>query len=203
MAGQGIERREVLRVLAVAATATKFFGFSRWTFACGHTDGDSAHIRPLVYEPKFFSANEYATIEKLTELIIPSDGTPGAREAGVAEFIDFMIGSDPSAQFEFRTGLNWLNVYAERLHGKAFLGLSREQQAALLETLAFKSKACAGDKYGNKFFLRVRELTVMGFYTSQIGLKELDCPALKFYSKSPQCPHKNDPEHRHLPPPKW
>ena len=46
----------------------------------------------------------------------------------------------------------------------------------------------------------MREFTVMGFYTSEIGFKELDNPALKFYSESPECPHKDDPEHRHLTP---
>jgi hypothetical protein len=44
----------------------------------------------------------------------------------------------------------------------------------------------------------MREFTVTGFYTSQIGYKELDNPSLKFYSESPECPHKGDPEHRDL-----
>jgi hypothetical protein len=39
----------------------------------------------------------------------------------------------------------------------------------------------------------------MVFYTSEIGWRELDNPALRFYAESPACPHKNDPEHRHLP----
>ena len=43
----------------------------------------------------------------------------------------------------------------------------------------------------------------MGFYSSEIGWRELDNPALRFYAESPACPHTNDPEHRHLPPPKW
>jgi hypothetical protein len=44
----------------------------------------------------------------------------------------------------------------------------------------------------------MREFTVTGFYTSEIGFKALDNPALKFYAESPECPHKGDPEHRHL-----
>jgi gluconate 2-dehydrogenase gamma chain len=44
----------------------------------------------------------------------------------------------------------------------------------------------------------MREYTVMGYYTSRIGLEQLDYPGLKFYSASPECPHKDDPEHLHL-----
>jgi gluconate 2-dehydrogenase gamma chain len=39
----------------------------------------------------------------------------------------------------------------------------------------------------------------MGYYTSKVGLEQLNYPGLKFYSASPECPHKDDPEHRHLP----
>ncbi len=87
-----------------------------------------------------------------------------------------------------------------RKAGKRFTELSAEQQTSLLEPLGFKEKARPGEEDGRKFFALVREYTVTGFYTSEIGFKELDNPALKFYSESPECPHKNDPEHRHLSP---
>ena len=54
----------------------------------------------------------------LPEIIIPSDATPGAKEAGVAEFIDFMVASDPEVQYPFRMGLAWLNAHSERTVGK-------------------------------------------------------------------------------------
>jgi len=44
---------------------------------------------------------------------------------------------------------------------------------------------------------------LMGFYSSEIGYRELDNPSLRFYGESPACPHVNDPAHQHLPPPKW
>ncbi|MFZ0806388.1 MAG: hypothetical protein WAN03_09405, partial [Candidatus Sulfotelmatobacter sp.] len=65
-------------------------------------------------------------------------------------------------------------------------------------SLAYQKKFRAGDEAGRKFFNVFREYTVMGFYTSEIGLKELDYPGLRFYAESPACPHKDDPEHRHL-----
>jgi len=198
VAGQGIKRREVLRMLAMAATVAPFPGFSKWGFGCGHLGKAPQQIKPMSYQPQFFSASEYALVERLAELIIPSDATPGAREAGVAEFIDFIVFSDPSIQYDFRTGLTWLNAHSERRLGKRFVELTPEQQSALLEPLAYKKKARAGEEDGRRFFSLVREYTVTGFYTSEIGFKELDNPALKFYADSPECPHKDDPEHLHL-----
>ena len=198
MAGQGIQRREVLRILGTAAAAAQFPGFSKWGFACGHIGKAALQIRPAVYRPQFFTAAEYAAVERLAEIIIPSDATPGAKEAGVAEFIDFMVASDPEAQYGFRTGLTWLNAHAEQATGKRFVELTPEQQTSLLEPLGFKDKARPGEEDGARFFRTVREYTVTGFYTSEIGFKELDNPALKFYAESPECPHKGDPEHAHV-----
>ena len=200
MAGQGIQRRDMLRILSTAAVAAGFPGFSRWSFACGHVDNTTSSVKPSAYDPQFFTRLEYALVERLTEMIIPSDGTPGAREAGVAEFIDFMVASDREVQYGFRTGMSWLNAHSERLLGKPFMELGAEQQTAVLEPLGFKGKARLGEEDGWRFFRLMREYTVMGFYTSEIGFKELDNPALKFYAESPSCPHKGDPEHRNLSP---
>jgi len=203
MAGQGIQRREILRILGTAATAAQFPGFSKWAFACGHVGNARLQIKPAEYHPQFFTAGEYAAIERLTDIILPNDGTPGALDAGVPEFIDFMVAADPSVQYAFRTGLTTLDAYSEQTAGKKFMELTREQQTSLLEPLGFKAKFKPGVEEGRQFFHLVREFTVTGFYTSEIGFKQLDNPALKFYSESPECPHKGDPEHLHLPPPKY
>jgi hypothetical protein len=199
MAGQGVGRREILRILGTAAAAAQFPGFSKWGFACGHIGNAALQIKPAEYRPQFFTPVEYAMVERLTEIIIPNDGTPGAKEAGVAEFVDFMVASDPDAQYEFRTGLTWLNAYAAQGSHNQFGDLPITAQVALLEPLGFKDKARPGQDAGRRFFRMIREYTVMGFYSSEIGFKALDNPALKFYSESPACPHKGDPEHRHLP----
>jgi hypothetical protein len=198
MAGQGIQRREMLRILGTAAAAAKFPGFSKWGFACGHIGNAPLQVKPASYQPQFFTNSEYAIVERLSEIIIPSDGTPGAKEAGVSEFIDFMVASDPDKQYPFRMGLAWLNAHSERISGKKFGELSDEQQNSVLEPLGFKAKARPGEEDGRGFFSLMREYTVIGFYTSEIGFKELDNPALKFYAESPECPHKDDREHKHL-----
>lgn len=193
----------MLRIMATAAAFSKFPGFAKWIFICSHDTSAVERIRPGSYQPQFFSPSEYAVIERLTEIIIPSDTTPGAKEAGVAEFVDFAVSVDTERQYPMRLGISWLNAHCERLFGKAFLALSGAQQVAVLEPLAYKAKYREGEEDGRKFFAAIKELTVMGFYTTEIGYKEIDNPALKFFAKSPACPHSDDPEHKHLPPPKW
>lgn len=202
MAGQGLERREVLRILALASAASGYPGFQRWGFACAHDGGGLVQVKPARYTPRFFSADEYATLERLAELIIPSDGSPGAREAGVSEFVDFMVANDPSVQYRFRYGLTWLDAHARRLHGAPFRRLDEPKQTGLLEPLAYRHKHREGEDEGRAFFKLVREYTVMGFYTSKLGLEQLDYPGLRVYAESPGCPHPDDPEHRRLAPPK-
>jgi len=202
MAGQGLERREVLRILALAAAASGYPGFHRWSFACAHDGNGLVQVRPPSYTPRFFSADEYVTVERLAELIIPNDGSPGAREAGVSEFVDFMVGSDPGVQYRFRYGLTWLDAHAQSLHGAPFRRLDEPKQAGLLEPLAYRQRHRAGEDEGRAFFKLIRDYTVMGYYTSKVGLEQLDYPGLRIYAESPACPHPDDPEHRHLPPPK-
>src|SRR5580658_8283669 len=92
MANQGSDRRAVLEMLAKAAVASQFPGFSRWVFGQQHEHVETAAppARQANYQPKYFSPSEYHTIDVLTGLIIPKDESPGAQEAGVSEFIDFL-----------------------------------------------------------------------------------------------------------------
>ena len=205
MAGQDIKRREVLRAIGIAVVASHFPGFTKWAYAGAleHAGADPATPRPKTYTPQFFSGEDFARIERLTELIIPSDETPGAREAGAAEFVDFMVAHDTEQQQPMRSGLAWLHVESGSRFARPLLELSEAQQVSLLEPLAYKAKYRDGEEVGREFFRRLKELTAMGFYSSEIGYRELDNPSLRFYAESPACPHTNDPEHRHLPPPRW
>jgi gluconate 2-dehydrogenase gamma chain len=203
MAGQGISRRKVLRYMTMAASVASFPGFCRWTFACGHLSNAATQIKPAAYRPLFFSAPEYTLVEHLADMIIPNDATPGAREAGVTEFIDLMASRDSALQHKLRSGLAWLNAHSTKIYGKPFFPLPPAHRAALLEPLAYKAKFRAGEEPGREFFRLFREYTVMGYYTSEVGLKELDFPGLQFYATSPLCPHTDDPEHLHLPAPQW
>ncbi len=202
MANQAPDRRKVLEMMAKAAGASQFPGFSRWVFAGEHQHSSSTHVepKPATYRPQFFTADEYQTIDTLTELIIPKDETPGAREAGVSEFIDFMAAhGEVELQMPMRAGLRWLETRAQDTHGVAFSRLAPGQQEGLLREAAYQNREGQQDMTGRKFFELMRRYTVMGYYTSRVGLDELDYPSLRFYTQSPACPHKDDPEHKHLP----
>jgi hypothetical protein len=203
VAGQGLQRREILRILGAAAIASHFPGFSKWAYAEAHAHAAGDSPRPSAYSPQFFTASEFAVVTKLAELIIPTDDTPGAREAGVREFVDFMVAHDPEQQPPLRAGLAWLDRRSRTAHSRPFLELTEIEQTSLLEPLAYRTKYRKGDEAGQEFFRRLRELTVMGFYSSEVGYRELDNPALKYYGASPACPHVDDRAHAHLPPPKW
>lgn len=207
MGGQSMQRREALRILALAASASQFPGFHRWVYAhdhgqAGHHKADPAPQKQP-YEPRFFAPGEYAAVRRLAEVIIPSDGSPGANEAGVSEFIDFMVSSDAELQPRFRKGIAWMDAHAQRLHGGTFTDLGAEQQTAILEHLAYTDRHRPGEEEGRSFFDLFREYTVMGFYTSRVGMEALDNPFLKqYYPELPGCPHPDDPGHRRLAPPR-
>ena len=220
MGGQGIERRDILRYIGIASVAATFPGFHQWSFACTQDPVHGATITPAgkPYTPLFFSASHYRLVEHLADMIIPADDTPGAKKAGVAEFIDFMVANRVpvsggyevrsvqdsiqqgiEAQVRFITGLNWMNAHSHAEFGKAFLDCTSEQQNSLLEELAYKEKFKLTTETGRNFFQTMRDYTVIGYYTTKIGLESLGYPGLKrVWPKMPGCTHRDDPEHAHL-----
>jgi len=222
MGGQGIERREILRFIGIASVAATFPGFSKWSFACAqeHVHRAVATAVPAAgpYKPLFFKATQYQMIERLAELILPSDDTPGAKEAGVAEFIDFMVANrvrvtgrrdvrstqdaiemGEEAQQQFVSGLGWMNARCKSEFAREFMECTKEQQVQLLESLAYKAKFRPTTERGREFFQMMRDYTVVGYYTTRIGLDSLGYPGLRpVWPKMPGCSHPNDPEHAFL-----
>ena len=221
MAGQGIERREALRFIGIASVAATFPGFSRWTFACSHDENQppAATVKP--YNPLFLNSDQFRLVEHFSEMIIPADDTPGAKEAGVAEFIDFVLANrvpvnprnEPrstqdsirageDAQQRFISGLDWINARSKSEFGREFLDCTDEQQQTFLESLAYKAKFKPTTESGREFFQMLRDYTVVGYYTTKIGLESLGYPGLRtVWPKMPGCTHPDDPEHVHLPKP--
>jgi len=219
LGGQGVERREILRYIGIAAVAGTFPGFSQWVFACpqDHPPSDAAGAHGS-YKPLFFSPQHYKMLERLADLIIPEDDTPGAKRAGVAEFIDFMVANrvpvsssrdirstddaleaGNEAQNRFLAGLDWMNARCHSEFGRDFLDCASEQQSGLLEELAYQAKFKPTTESGRVFFQMMRDYTVVGYYTTKIGLQSLGYPGLRaVWPKMPPCPHPDDPEHLHL-----
>jgi len=226
MAGQGIDRRQILRYIGIASVASTFPGFRQWTFACSHDEHAAVHAAAQAgsqaYKPLFLSPDHFHLVEHLTEMIIPADDSPGAKAAGVAEFIDFMLANrvavaadgdartveerlhqGTAAQVQFEGGLNWLNVRSKSEYKNNFMDCTPTQQTALLEELAYKSKFTPTTERGREFFQMLRDYTVVGYYTSKIGLESLGYPGLRtFWQRMQACPHPDDPEHVHLSEPK-
>ena len=223
MAGQSVQRREILRYIGIASVAGTFPGFSRWAFACSQshvheTAVASTQAAAAPYKPLFFSSLDFLMIERLAEMIIPSDDTPGAKEAGVAEFIDFMVAnrvpvsprreirstedairSGDEAQNRFLAGLAWIKARARSEFSHEFMDCSADQQEKLLEELAYKAKFKPLTESGREFFRFFRDYTVVGYYTTKIGLESIGYPGLRIaWPAMPTCPHPNDPAHVHL-----
>ena len=220
MGGQGVERREILRYVGIAAVAGSFPGFSQWAFACPHGPMQSGppQVSSGSYTPLFFSPEHYRMVEHLAEMIIPEDDTPGAKQAGVAEFIDFMvanrvpvsasrdirstdeaIAAGNEAQTRFLAGLDWINARSHSEFKLAFLDCTPEQQNALLAELSYKAKFKPTTEGGRAFFQMLRDYTVVGYYTTEIGLKSIGYPGLRVvWSRMPGCAHPDDPEHAKL-----
>jgi hypothetical protein len=222
--GQGVERRDILRYLGIAAVASTFPGFHKWACACPSSYPAAPHRSASSdsYQPLFFSPAHYPLVERLAEMIIPADDTPGAAQAGVAEFIDFMVANrvpvsrsrdirstadaienGRQAQNRFVAGLNWMNARSRSAHGHDFLDCTPEQQNSLLEEIAYRAKFAAGTESGRAFFQMMRDYTVVGYYTTRIGLESLGYPGLQVaWPAMPGCPHAaDDPEHVRLPRP--
>ncbi len=92
------------------------------------------------YPPKASTAHEYATLQRLSDLIIPADEhSPGALEAGAADFIDFLCAASDEMKFIYTGGLAWLDeAMPHRYGGKDFLAADPSQQTALLDLIAYR-----------------------------------------------------------------
>jgi gluconate 2-dehydrogenase gamma chain len=126
------------------------------------------------YKPKFFTAHEYATITLLGDLLIPKDEKSGsASDAGVPQFIDFTMTDRPQQQTAMRGGLNWLDHESRRRFGKTFVDCAPADRTAILDDIAYPKKVSPDLSQGAAFFSGVRDLVATGFFTSRIGIDDL------------------------------
>jgi len=123
------------------------------------------------YAPKALTARQFATIERLTDLILPAEkNEPGAVQAGVPAWIDSLLNVNAELKSRYVTGLTWMDTTMKARHGTDFVGAAPAQQTALLDQIAFKKNASPELDPGIAFFVLARRMTVDGFYTSPIGM---------------------------------
>ena len=131
--------------------------------------------KEILAKERFFTDHEMATITLLSDIIIPKDEISGsASEAKVPEFIEFIVKDMPSHQVPMKGGLRWLDLQCIKRFEKSFKDCSQQQQIELVDMIAFPEKAKPEMSQGIQFFRLMRDLTATGFYTSEMGIKDLD-----------------------------
>ena len=123
------------------------------------------------WEPTFLSKEQGATVAELAECIFPKTDTPGAKDAGVHEFIDIMLAkySKEEDQMFFMRGLEEIATSAQEAHQKAFVDLSAEEQTSLLQGIyeTDKARIAAGEKGFKSFFMNFRQSVIAAYFTSE------------------------------------
>ena len=132
-----------------------------------------AHFKKVTSET-FFTPHELSTITVLGDIIIPRDEVSGnASDAGVPEFIEFIVKDMPEHQTPMRGGLRWLDMHSHRRFEKSFTDCTADQRISIVDEIAYPKKAKPEVTQGVAFFNLMRDLTSTGFYTSQIGVKDI------------------------------
>lgn len=123
---------------------------------------------------KFFDDHEIKTITVLGDIIIPKDDVSGnASEAGVPAFIEFIVKDKPHYQLPMRGGLKWLDMQCFKQFNNPFVNCTAQQQIAMVDQIAYPEQAKPEMKQGVAFFNVMRDLTTTGFFTSDIGIKDM------------------------------
>src|SRR5256884_4386155 len=159
-----MNRREVIGLIAAAPLAAAF----PWTAESvreASARAREALARGTPYEPKQFTTHEWETVRVLVDLIIPKDERSGsATEAGVPEFMDFMLGDDPELQTPVRGGLAWLDHECDDRYGKTFVACAAGERSALLDAIAWPAKAKPEHAAGVAFFHPFRDPNPSGVF---------------------------------------
>ena len=182
-----MNRRDSLKALGLTAVSSALLldacktAPEKTTETSTTTPGDIAGREPFEIERNkqlqaetFFTKAEMATITVLADIIIPKDEHSGsASDAGVPEFIEFIVKDIPEHKTPMRGGLRWLDVQCAERYNHAFVDCSHDQQIEMVTAIAYPLKAKPEMQQGVSFFNRMRDLTSSGFFTSKIGIKDI------------------------------
>lgn len=143
------------------------------TFTFDRTPAELEREKKLQSE-KFFDDHEMKTIGILSDIIIPKDEVSGsATDAGVPAFIEFIVKDQPRYQTPIRGGIKWLDIQSLKRFNADFASVTAQQQIEIVDDIAFPEKAKPEFQQGVSFFNTMRDLTACGFFTSEIGIKDL------------------------------
>ena len=191
-------RREALKTIVMGAgglTTLPILGQAEPGRASAVSAAEAAESQAS-WKPLFFDEHQNETVIILTDLIIPATDTPGAKAALVNRYIDLLYNEEkPETQKQLIEGLAWLDGRSMSQHGKPFVSLTQAHQTAMLERLADPANSNPDDRRGIEFFHLIKELTIFGYYTSEIGMdQELQYGGDTYNTSFPgACTH---PEHQ-------
>jgi hypothetical protein len=184
-----MERREAVELLS----ALPFLGRLPLTPAAARRGAQ--FVRELgaapaqAYSPKFFTAHEWQTVRLLVDLVLPGDARSGsATDAGVPEFMDFILVEYPDHQLWMRGGLAWLDTETRRRFEHSFVDADATQRTGILDDIAWPDKAPPGMHQGVSFFNRFRDLTASGFFSSAMGVADIRYQGNTFVMDWQGCP---------------
>ncbi len=188
-----MDRRSSLKAIAIGTVSTGLFLDAcklsekkepgSQTAAAGATEDNPTGINRMVEEKAhykketsytFFTPEEMATITVLGDIIIPKDDVSGsASDAKVPDFIEFIVKDMPEHQVPMRGGLRWLDMQCLDRYQNVFTDCTNSQQMEIVDMIAYPKKAKPEMHQGVAFFNLMRNLTATGFYTSEIGGKDV------------------------------
>jgi hypothetical protein len=138
-----------------------------------------------------FTAADVALLDEIADTILPETSTPGAKAAKVGAFMALMVNATYTAQNQqvFRTGMGQLDEACQKAHGRRFMAASPAQRLVLLEALDREQKtateeraaaprsraplaapsAARADTEPPHYFRLMKELALLGYFTSEIG----------------------------------
>jgi gluconate 2-dehydrogenase gamma chain len=168
-----MERRDAIRLLGAVPLASAV----PWSVPDVQRAAEAVaklRARGQAFQPTFFTPHEYQTVRVLADLVIPKDQRSGsATDAGVPEFMDFMMTDRPQMQEPMRGGLAWLDTECRERFGKDFLDGADAERRAVLDDIAWPARAKPELSQGVAFFNRFRDLTASGFWSSKMGVADL------------------------------
>ena len=179
-----MDRRKALALLASAPLAT--------AFVC--TGADAAKAQDAIgdgYRTTFFTAHEYDTVRLLVDILIPRDARSGsATDAGVPEFMDFLLTDQPQRRLAMRGGLAWLDAECLERFDKYFVDCDASERETLLDEIAYPDRAGPELSHGVEFMNGFRNLTATGFFSSKMGVEDLGYRGNEYVTEWTGCPEE-------------
>lgn len=173
--GSGINRRDALKLLgAIPLTGALHWTPEALSRASHMLQQDDAGVAPET-KRKFFTPHEDATVRILVDMIIPRDERSGsATDARVPEFMDYMLAeASERNRVEMHGGLAWLDTECRKRFGTDFVHSADAQRRQVLDDIAWPARAKPEFSHGVAFFNSFRDLTASGFFSSQMGWKDV------------------------------